>query len=101
VQDATAADVTPPVTTANLVRTTVKGAASYDIDFSVDEAATTYFRVTGDATITSGGANTTAWQTYSGTTVHADIAKRGTANLDYYSVDTAGNTEATRTEVLQ
>ena len=99
VQDAV--DVTPPVTTVSLTRTTVKGAAVYDIDFTVDEPATTWFRVTGEGTITSGGANTTAWQIYGGTTIHVDIAKRGTANLDYYSIDTVGNQEAIRTEVLQ
>jgi len=99
VQDAV--DLTPPVTTASLTRTAVKGAAVYDIDFTVDEPATTWFRVTGEGTITSGGANTTAWQIYGGTTIHVDIAKRGTANLDYYSIDTVGNQEAIRTEVLQ
>jgi hypothetical protein len=29
------------------------------------------------------------------------VNKNGTANFDYYLVDSAGNTEATRTEVMQ
>jgi len=47
-----------------------------------------------------GGADTTAWQVYAGP-VTVSLAKNGTANFDYYSVDTSNNTQATHTEVLQ
>jgi len=49
---------------------------------------------------TTGGADSTAWQDYSGP-ISVAVDKNGTASFDYYSVDSAGNTEATRTEVLQ
>ena len=42
----------------------------------------------------------TDWQVYTGP-ISVAVDKSGTASFDYYSVDTAGNTEATRTEVLQ
>ena len=93
-------DTTPPVTTGTFNRSVNKGAPVFDITLSANEPATTYFRVTGQGTVTAGGTDTTAWQIYTGL-VTVDIAKRGTANFDYYSVDTAGNAEATRTEVLQ
>jgi hypothetical protein len=58
------------------------------------------FRLTRQGTVSGGGSNTTAWQIYSGP-VTVELAKNGTANFDYYSDDTAGNVETTRTEVLQ
>lgn len=93
-------DTTPPVTTSSLTRTVNKGKVSFGITLSANEPSTTWFRLTGQGTVTGGGANTTAWQVYSGP-VTVTLSKNGTASFDYYSVDTAGNTEATHTEVLQ
>jgi len=93
-------DTTPPVTTGTFNRTTSKGKVYYDITLSADEPATTHFRLTGQAHITSGGTDTTAWQVYSGP-ISVAVDKNATANFDYYSVDTTGNTETTHTEVLQ
>ena len=93
-------DTVFPVTTGTFTRTTSKGKVYYDITLSADEPATTHFRLTGQAHITAGGADSTAWQDYSGP-ISVAVDKNGTASFDYYSVDTAGNTEATRTEVLQ
>ncbi|MGB5177936.1 MAG: PKD domain-containing protein, partial [Gammaproteobacteria bacterium] len=93
-------DTTPPITTGTFNRSTNKGAPVFDITLSANEPATTHFRVTGQGTVSAGGTDTTAWQIYTGQ-ITVDVAKRGTANFDYYSVDTAGNIEATLTEVLQ
>ena len=89
-----------PVTTDTFTRTTSKGNVFYDITLSVDEPATTPFRLSGQAHITAGGADSTAWQVYTGP-ISVAVDKNGTASFDYYSVDSAGNTEATKTEVLQ
>ena len=51
-------------------------------------------------TSNAGGADSTAWQVYTGPTSVA-VDENGTASFEYYSVDGAGNTEATKTEVLQ
>jgi len=93
-------DTTPPVTTSTFDRTTSKGRVYYDITLSADEPATTHFRLTGQAHITAGGADSTAWQVYTGP-ISVAVDKNGTANFDYYSVDTSNNTESTHTEVLQ
>ena len=93
-------DTTPPVTTGTFTRTTSKGKVYYAITLSADEPATTHFRLTGQAHITAGGADSTAWQVYTGP-ISVALDKSGAASFNYYSVDTAGNTEATRTEVLQ
>ena len=89
-----------PVTTGTFTRTTSKGKVYYAITLSADEPATTHFRLTDQAHITAGGADSTAWQVYTGP-ISVAVDKKGTASFDYYSVDTAGNTEATKTEVLQ
>jgi hypothetical protein len=93
-------DTTPPVTTGTFTRTTSQGKAYYAITLSANEPATTHFRLTGQAHITAGGADSTAWQVYTGL-ISVAVNKNGTASFDYYSVDSAGNTEATKTEVLQ
>ena len=93
-------DTTAPVTTGTFNRSISKGKAVFAITLSANEPATTYFRLTGQGTVSAGGSDTTAWQVYTGP-VTVNLAKNGTANFDYYSVDTAGNTEATLTEVLQ
>jgi len=93
-------DTTTPVTTGTFNRTTSKGKVYYDITLSADEPATTWFRLTGLAHITAGGADITAWQVYTGL-ISVAMDKNGTANFDYYSVDIANNTETTHTEVLQ
>ena len=50
-------DTTPPVTTGTFTRTTSKGKVSYAITLAADEPATTHFRLTGQAHITAGGAD--------------------------------------------
>jgi hypothetical protein len=62
--------------------------------------ATAWFRLTGQGTVSTGGIDTTAWQVSSGP-VTVNRAKNGTANFDYYSMDSAGNPETTHTAVLQ
>jgi hypothetical protein len=67
---------------------------------SANEPATPHFRLTGQAHSTAGGADSTAWQVYTGP-ISVVVDRGGKDNFDYYSVDGAGNMEATRTEVLQ
>ena len=93
-------ETTPPVTTGTFTRTRSKGLVYYDITLSANEPATTHFRLIGQAHITAGGADSTDWQVYTGP-ISVAVDRKGTANFDYYSVDTVGNTEATKTEVLQ
>jgi hypothetical protein len=83
-----------------VVRSTVKGNAVFDITLAPDIPSTTYFCLTGQGTITSGGANTTALQIYTGP-IRVESDKRGTSYLVYYSVSDAGGSETVRTEVLQ
>lgn len=94
-------DVTPPVTTLTKTRTVSHKIASFSLTLAISEPATRYFRVTGQGSVTGGGASTTSWQTYSGPVSVKLNSSTSTASFDYYSVDTAGNVEATRTEVLQ
>ena len=100
VQDSGPVDTTPPSTTGSFIRNTVKGVTYFEITLNADEPATTYFRLTGEASIISGGTASTDWQTYT-RVITVQMVKGGTANFEYYSVDTAGNTEVTKTEVLQ
>jgi hypothetical protein len=95
---AASGDATAPVTTLTQVRSRVKGVVYFYLTLTVNEPATTYFRLTGEGIVTSGG--TSAWQTYTDL-VKVQLYKSGTAHFDYSSVDTSGNQEATRTEVLQ
>jgi hypothetical protein len=46
-------DITPPVTTAQVIRSTVKGIVYFDVTLSANEPATTYFRVTGGSHVIS------------------------------------------------
>jgi len=94
------ADITPPATTGRFVRSTAKGIAYFDITLTANEPATTHFRLTGGAQVITGGSATTDWQSYTGA-IQVQLNKNGTGQFDYYSVDTAGNVEATHTEVLQ
>jgi len=64
------------------------------------DAGTDQTVLSGDGAITSGGSDTTNWQTYTGV-IHIDLPKKGVGNFEYYSIDTAGNQEVTQTEVLQ
>ncbi|HET8731168.1 MAG TPA: PKD domain-containing protein [Moraxellaceae bacterium] len=91
-------DTTPPVTTSTLTKYKSGGANYIDITLSVNEPSTTYFRVSGGAVITAGGAANSNWQTYTG---KVTVKLTGTGTLDYYSVDTANNTETTHTVTLQ
>jgi len=70
------------------------------VNSNANEPATTSFRVTGQGTVTAGGADTTAWQTYT-SQITIQLAKGGTATIEYYSIDSAGNQEATKSGVLQ
>lgn len=91
-------DFTAPVTTIATTRRTLKGKVFMDCVLTPNETSTTYFRITGAGTVTAGGAATTAWQTYTG---QITVQLTGTATIEYYSVDSAGNTEVTKSEVLQ
>ncbi|MFC1685295.1 PKD domain-containing protein, partial [Pseudomonadota bacterium] len=93
-------DITPPFTNGTFDRSSVKGAARFDITLTADEPALTYFQLAGQGQIVSGGAATEDWQTYTGP-IQVSIDKKRSANFNYFSVDTAGNTEGTKTEVLQ
>jgi len=94
-------DVTPPVTTASFSSVIEVDGTLFGINFIVNEAAITQFRITGDSTIVSGGVDTTNWQIDSGVPISVKVPTNGIAYLDYYSVDSAGNQEVTRTKVLQ
>jgi len=50
--------------------------------------------------VDSGSENSINWQTYAGP-VGIILNKNGSMNFEYYSVDTAGNTEATKLQVLK
>lgn len=78
----------------------VKGFVHHQITLTGSEPVTTYFRVTGQGAVTVGGTASTDWQTYSGA-VTVKLDKKGSATLEYYSVDNAGNQEAIKSEVLQ
>lgn len=91
-------DTAAPVTTIATTRRTSKGKVFMDCTLTANEAATTYFRVTGAGTITAGGTATTSWQTYSS---KVTVQLTGTATIEYYSVDAASNTEATKSGTLQ
>ena len=93
-------DSTPPVTSASVVRSTAKGIAYFDITLTANESAATYFRLTGQGTVVSGGSNSTAWQTYNGA-VRVENTKNGASTFEYYSIDTAGNQETAQARVLQ
>ena len=100
VQDNGGVDTTPPITTGTFTRSTAKGRAYFDIGLSVNKTATTHFRLISGATIISGGNPVAEWQTYTGV-INILIDKGGSANFEYYSVDSSNNTEATKTELLQ
>jgi hypothetical protein len=94
-------DVTPPVTTITTVKNRAKGKTDYDVTLASNEPGLTFFRVTGDGTITSGGENTTDLQEYSGA-INIALTKGGNGvTFEYYSRDLAGNEEVIQTEVLQ
>ena len=94
-------DSTPPVTSFSSAFSRVKGVKYFDITLSTDEPVTTYFRLMGEGTVISGGSSSTDWQAYVGpVTVQLEKGK-SSASFEYYSVDTAGNQEATQLEVLQ
>jgi len=88
-------DVTPPVTTVNTSRSGIY----YGIAFNVNEAASTFFRVRGDATIISGGVNTDVWY-LSIDPLAVRVDGPNTVILEYYSVDFAGNAESVQSKVL-
>ena len=77
-------DTTPPITTAAPAGGTYSSAVN--VTLSVNEAATTYFTTDGSTPTT-------------GSSVYASpIAVNADATLKFFSVDTAGNAEAVRTE---
>ena len=88
-----------PVTTLSADVRKVKGAISYTLSLTVDRAADSYFRFTGQGTIESGGQAGDGWQTYIGP-VTIKMNKRGSGEFEYYSEDGDGNREIPRTEVL-
>jgi hypothetical protein len=88
-----------PVTMLSLEVTKVKGIARYTLSLEVDRVAETYFRFSGQGTIVSGGQPDDNWQTYTGPVV-IQMDKRGSGAFEYYSEDSDGNRESSRTEVL-
>ena len=100
VQNIAGPDTTPPVTTFSTQRQMVQGKPKHTVTLTVNESATTYFRFNGQGTITAGGADTTAWQTYT-VPVVVQLVKKGSGDFEFYSEDTAANVEATQLEVLQ
>jgi subtilisin family serine protease/PKD repeat protein len=93
-------DSTPPVTTAQVTRSTVKGIVYFDVTLSANEPATTYFRVTGGSHVIGSGSDTTAWQIYSGL-VKIRNDKGLTGTLEFYSVDSSGNQEVIKSYLLK
>jgi hypothetical protein len=93
-------DTTAPTTAFTSVATRVKGSSQHDVTLQASEPATTHFRLTGQAALASGGDTGESWQTYGGPlTILLD--KKGTAILEFYSQDAAGNMESTQSETLQ
>lgn len=93
-------DLKPPVTAFSTDRQTVKGKPRHTVTLTPDEPATTYFRLTGDGVIETGGQPTNEWQVYT-VPIEIQLPKNGSSTLEFYSIDTASNTEATNTEILQ
>ncbi|MGQ9424741.1 PKD domain-containing protein [Gilvimarinus sp. F26214L] len=93
-------DSTAPVTTYTGTRRASKGSVSFDITLSSNEPGTTYFRFSGQGSIGSGGTGTPDWQPYTNP-VTINLDKKGVVTFEYYSIDDAGNQEATQQEVLQ
>jgi len=94
-------DAIAPVTTLQSTRYKSKGKTYFDLTLTPNESATSYFRVTGEGNVTAGGSDSTDWQTY---TVPVTVKLAGNsaiATFEYYSEDTAGNTEVTQQEILQ
>jgi hypothetical protein len=91
---------TPIETTISSNRSSQKGVIHYQVTLSTNQPATTYFRATGQGTITGGGSDTPDWQPYSGP-VDIVLDKKGSMIFEYYSIDLAGNEEAVRQEVLK
>jgi len=90
---------TAPVTAISLTKKKVKGATRYALFLVSDRPGITYYRFTGDGVIASGGETSGAWQVYSGQLI-IQMEKGGAGALDFYSEDSQGNREITRTEVL-
>ena len=91
-------DTTSPVTSISTTSSSSKGNTFFDITLTPNETATTNYRVT-TGTVVSGGADTTSWQTYSGV-VRVQAPKKSDPVIEFYSQDSAGNTETTQTVVL-
>jgi hypothetical protein len=90
---------TAPVTAISLTKKKVKGATRYTLSLVSDKPGITYYRFTGDGVIASGGETSDAWQVYSGQLI-IQMEKGGAGALDFYSEDSQGNREITRTELL-
>ena len=93
-------DTTAPVTSFTSAVTRVKGSSRHDVTLQANEPALTHFRLTGQAALAAGGDSGGNWQAYGGPLIIL-VDKKGTAILDFYSQDAAGNVEPTQTEVLQ
>ena len=89
-----------PVTSFSTLVKKVKGASAHTVTLTVNEAATSYFRFSGQGTITSGGGNTANWQIYVDPVV-IELEKKGSGYFEFYSEDVDGNVEATKLELLQ
>ncbi len=98
VNDSGGGDSTPPVTSISYTSTSSKGNTFYDVSLQADEQATTSYRVT-SGTILSGGTDTSNWQTYTGT-INIRAPKKGNTVIEFYSQDSAGNTETAQSVVL-
>jgi len=98
VNDSSGGDTTPPVTSISYTRTSSKGNTFYDVSLQANEQATTSYRVT-SGTILSGGTDTSNWQSYTGT-INIRAPKKGNTVIEFYSQDSAGNTEIAQSVVL-
>lgn len=94
-------DTIAPVTTLQSTRYKSKGKTYFDLTLTPNESASSYFRVTGDGNVTAGGSDTTAWQTYTDPITVKLAGNSAIVTFEYYSEDTAGNTEVTQQEILQ
>jgi YD repeat-containing protein len=93
-------DTDPPITTLSATSSRSKGYTQYTITLQASESGETLFRLSGQVSLLSGGENSGHWQPYSGALL-VQLDKKGTANIEFFSRDEAGNTETTQWEALQ
>jgi hypothetical protein len=93
-------DAYPPETQISAISYSKKGNRYYEVELSVNEIASTWFRLSGQGVITSGGTDSAGWQPYAGVVTVA-LSRKGSATFEYYSVDASGNEESPQMLMLQ